>query len=188
MWPCLSEYMGTRQAGLSSNPCYAMYMKCPSFHLPGAVLVLIIIVTAIFAGCVATTPSAVPPPYQDAELLSIGAESGKALGPALSKVSEDASGKDIASLGADSARLSSLAGQYYFQMRDLNVSPKYQAWKTNYLLGLLDVQTAGDYFSKSAAAARSEDYTTALTYLEQGNTLFQRSNHYLNMANESIRE
>jgi hypothetical protein len=66
--------------------------------------------------------------------------------------------------------------------------PKYQAWKTNYLLGLLDVQTAGDYFSKSAVAAQSEDYTTALTYLQQGNTLFQRSNHYLSMADESIPE
>jgi hypothetical protein len=162
-------------------------MKYPSLHFPGAVLIVMLI-TAMFAGCVATTPSAVPSSNQDAELLSIGAESGKVLGPAISKVSEDASGKDIASLGADSARLSSLAGEYYFRMRDLNVSPKYQAWKTNYLMGLLDLQTAGDYFSKSAVAAQSEDYTTALTYLEQGNTLFQRSNHYLNMANESIRE
>ena len=161
-------------------------MKHPSCPLPGAVLILII-VTTISAGCVAGTPPVVPPPYQDAELLSIGAESGKALGPAIAKVSDDASGKDMVSLGADSARLSSLAGQYYFQMRDLNVSPKYQAWKTNYLLALLDVQTAGDYFSKSAVAAHSGDYTTALTYLEQGNTLFQRSNHYLDRAVESVR-
>jgi|GEM_PF-2424699 len=163
------------------------FMKRPVFPLLGAVLILFSF-TAVIAGCVAQAPSAVPPTYQDAELISIGAESGKALGPAISKVSDDASGKDIVSLEADSARLSSLAGQYYFRLRDLNVSPKYQAWKTNYLLGLLDVQTAGDYFSKSAVAARSEDYTTALTYLEQGNTLFQRSNHYLSMANESIRE
>jgi hypothetical protein len=163
------------------------FMKRPSFPLLGAVLILVI-VTTISAGCIASTPPVVPPSYQDAELLSLGAESGKALGPAILKVSEDASGKDIVSLEADSARLSSLAGRYYFQMRDLNVSPKYQAWKTNYLLGLLDVQTAGDYFSKSAVAARSEDYTTALTYLEQGDTLFKRSNHYLAMANESIRE
>jgi hypothetical protein len=178
-------------------------MKRPPFPMLGVFLVLIA-VTAIFTGCVAQTPptagpspasvvttstnppAAVPPLYQDAELLSIGAESGKALGPVISKISDDASRKDIASLGTDSARLSSLAGDYYFQMKDLNVSPKYQAWKTNYLLGLLDVETAGDYFSMSAVAARSEDYTTALTYLEQGNTLFQRSNHYLNMANESI--
>jgi hypothetical protein len=162
-------------------------MKYSSWHVPGAVLIVLLI-TVFFTGCVATTPSAVSPSYQDAKLLSIGTESGKTLGPAISKVSEDASGKDIASLGADSASLSSLAGHYYFQLRDLNVSPKYQAWKTNYLLGLLDLQTAGDYFSKSAAAAQSEDYSTALTYLEQGNTLFQRSNHYLSMANESIRE
>jgi hypothetical protein len=182
-----SEQPGIKQSYLSSNPCYAIVMKSPSSHFPGAVLIVFLI-TAFFAGCVATTPSAVPPSNHDTELLSIGTESGKALGPAISKVSEDASEKDIASLGDDSARLSLLAGEYYFRMRDLNVSPKYQAWKTNYLLGLLDLQTAGDYFSKSAAAARSEDYTTALTYLEQGNTLFQRSNHYLNMANESIRE
>lgn len=162
-------------------------MKSSSLHFLGTVLIVLLI-TAFFAGCVAPIPSAVPPSNQDAKLLSIGTESGKALGPAILKVSEDASGKDIASLGDDSARLSSLAAEYYFQMRDLNVSPKYQAWKTNYLLGLLDLQTAGDYFSKSAAAAQSEDYTTALTYLEQGNTLFQRSNHYLNMANESIRQ
>jgi hypothetical protein len=161
-------------------------MKPPSLHFPGAVL-MVLLITAFFAGCIAPAPSAVPHSNPDVKLLSIGTESGKTLGPAISKVSEDASGKDIAALGTDSARLSSLAGEYYFQMRDLNVSPKYQAWKTNYLLGLLDLQTAGDYFSKSAAAARSEDYSTALTYLEQGNTLFQRSNHYLTMANESIR-
>jgi hypothetical protein len=161
-------------------------MKSPSWHFPVAVL-MVLLITTFFAGCIAPTPSAVPPSNPDVKLLSIGTESGKTLGPAISKVSQDASGKDIAALGADSARLSSLAGEYYFQMRDLNVSPKYQAWKTNYLLGLLDLQTAGDYFSKSAAAAQSEDYTTALTYLEQGNTLFQRSNHYLTMANESIR-
>jgi hypothetical protein len=159
----------------------------PSFPLLGAVLILFS-VTVVLAGCVAQTPSAIPRTYQDAELFSIGAESGQALGPLISKISDDASGKDIASLKTDSVRLSSMAGNYYFQMKDLNVSPKYQAWKTNYLLGLLDVQTAGDYFSKSAVAAQSEDYTTALTYLQQGNTLFQRSNHYLSMADESIPE
>jgi len=166
-------------------------MKRPSLTLSGAVLVLIA-VTVIFAGCSVQTPaqtqSAVPAPYQDAEFFSTGAESGRVLGPVISKISDDASRNDIAALGADSARLSSLAGNYYFQMKGLNVSPEYQAWKTNYLMGLLDAQTAADYFSKSAIAAQSGDYTTALTYLEQGNTLFQRSNVYLNKAAESIPE
>jgi hypothetical protein len=178
-------------------------MKHPSFTIPGAVLVLLA-VAAIFSGCISPAPPVEPQlpvsavvtgpnvvsdvslSYQDAELLSIGAEAGKALSPVISKISDDASGNDIASLGADSTRLSSLAGNYYFRMKDLNVSPKYQAWKTNYLMALLDVETAGDYFSKSAAFARSEDYKNASTFLEQGNTLFQRSNHYLKMATESV--
>ncbi len=180
-------------------------MKPPSFVLPGVVLMLLA-AAAIFAGCISQSPpieyqSPVPvvvtsvntafnvsSSYQDAELLSIGAEAGKALSPVISKISDDASLNDITSLGTDSARLSSLAGNYYFQMRGLNVSPKYQAWKTNFLLGLLDVETAGDYFSKSAFFARSEDYTNASTYLEQGNTLFQRSNHYLTLATDSVQE
>jgi|WetSurMetagenome_2_1015567.scaffolds.fasta_scaffold434585_1 hypothetical protein len=179
------------------------YMKDHAFPLTGVVLI-IITVTVFFAGCSAQTPS-IPgqlhtpaatensnPPvpgsvsYQDRELLTIGADSGKALGPVISQISDDASRKDITSLGADSARLSSLAGDYYFRMRDLNVSPKYQVWKTNYLLGLLDLMTAGDYFSKSAMMAQSNDYMNASIYLEQGNTLFQRSNHYLRTAIESV--
>jgi hypothetical protein len=164
-------------------------MKRPSVIVLGVVLILIS-VTPIFAGCIEKTPATHQPgiqaSYQDTELFSLGAESGKVIGPLISKISDDASMKDVASLGTDSARLSSLAGDYYFQMKDLNVSPKYQAWKTNYLLGLLDVQTAGDYFSKSAIAARSDDYTTALTYLQQGNTLFERSSNYIRRANESV--
>jgi hypothetical protein len=180
-------------------------MKPPSFALTGVVLMLLA-VAAIFTGCISQTLSTehqLPAPvvvsstnttstvslsYLDAELLAIGEEAGKAISPVISKISDDASGNDIISLGADSARLSSLAGNYYFQMKDLNVSPKYEAWKTNYLLGLLDVETAGDYLSKSAMYARSQDYTNASTYLEQGNTLFQRSNHYLKLATESVRE
>jgi hypothetical protein len=179
-------------------------MKPPSCVQTGVVLMLL--VGVVFAGCISPTPSvqhqspamvaatstntgsAVTSSYQDAELLSTGAEAGKALSPVISKISDDASGNDIVSLGADSARLSSIAGNYYFQMRDLNVSPGYQTWKTNYLLGLLDLETAGDYFSKSATYARSQDYANASTYLEQGNTLFQRSNHYLRLATESVRE
>jgi len=173
--------------------------------LLGAVLVLVA-VTVIFSGCVAQTPpatnqssvlvvannmnpsSSIPTTYQDTELRSIGVESSRSLGIVISKISIDAAGKDIASLKTDSASLSSMAGNYYFQMKDLNVSPKYQVWKTNYLMGLLDAQTAGDYFSKSAILAQSEDYKNASTYLEQGNTLFQRSNTYLNKAMESIPE
>jgi len=180
-------------------------MKPRFFTFTGVVLMLLAI-AAIFGGCISQTPSTehqspapgaatsantistVSSSYQDAELLSTGAEAGKALSPVISKISDDASGNDIVSLGADSERLSSLAGNYYFRMRDLTVSPKYQAWKTNYLLGLLDLETAGDYFSKSAMYARSQDYTNASTYLEQGNTLFQRSNHYLKLATESVRE
>jgi len=178
-------------------------MKHPSSLLLGTALLVIVVIT-LSVGCIGQAPTtsgktpalvvtantnftrAVPPPYQDAELFSIGAESGKVLGPVLAQISDDASRKDLASLGADSAKLSSLAGNYYFQMKELNVSPKYQNWKTNYSMGLLDAQTAGDYFSKSAIAAQSEDYTTALTYLEQGQTLFQRSNMYINVATESI--
>lgn len=119
-------------------------------------------------------------------MFSIGAESGKVLGPVLAQISDDAARKDIVSLGADAANLSSLAGNYYFKMKDLPVSPTYQNWKKNYTLGLLDAQTAGDYFYKSTIAVQSEDYTAALTYLEQGQTLFQRSNMYFNVAKESI--
>lgn len=180
-------------------------MKHPSFIIPGAGLVLLA-VAAIISGCISQVPPFEPqlplsaavtgpneapgvsPSYQDAELLAIGAEAGKALSPVILKISDDANRNDIGALGADSARLSSLAGDYYFRIRDLNVSPKYQAWKTNYLLGLLDVGTAGDYFSKSASFALSKDYANASTYLEQGNTLFQRSNHYLKLAAESVRE
>ncbi len=165
---------------------------------------VVIIVTVIITGCVAQHPPAanqlsapvtvtkpnpgspVPQSYQDAQLFSIGEESGKILGPVLLKISDDASRKDIESLGTDSANLSALAGSYYFRMKDLNASPDYQNWKKNYTLGLLDAQTAGDYFSMSAAAAQSGNYTTALTYLEQGETLFQRSNMYINVATESI--
>jgi hypothetical protein len=167
---------------------------------------VLLAVAAIFSGCISPAPHIEPQspvsavvtgpneasdvslPYQDAELLSIGAEAGKAISPVISKISDDASGNDIVSLGTDSARLSSLAGNYYFRMKDLNVSPKYQAWKTNFLMALLDAETAGDYFSKSAVFARSEDYKNASTFLEQGNTLFQRSNHYLKMATESVQE
>lgn len=164
-----------------------MYMKSPSFTVPCAVLVLVV-TNALLAGCVASVPAAVSPPNQDGELFSLGAESGKALGSMLSKISDDAARLDIASLATDSATLSSLAGDYYFRIKDLNVSPKYQAMKTNYLMGLLDAETAGDYFLKSAKAAQSEDYTTALTYLEQGNTLFQRSNAYIRTAMEPVPE
>lgn len=178
-------------------------MKPPSFVLPGVVLILLA-ATAIFAGCISQFPSKeyqspapvvatganpainVSSSYQDAELLSIAADAGNAISPVISNISDDASHNDINSLGADSARLSSLAGNYYFRMRDLNVSPGYQAWKTNYLMGLLDVETAGDYFSKSAFFARSQDYTNASIYLEQGYTLFQRSNHYLRLATDSV--
>lgn len=180
-------------------------MKHPVFTIPGAGLVFLAIV-AIFSGCISPAPHVEPqsplstaatgpneahgvsPSYQDAELLAIGAEAGKALSPVISKISDDANRNDIGALGADSARLSSIAGDYYFRIRDLNVSPKYEAWKTNYLMALLDVETAGDYFSKSAVFARSEDYKNASTFLEQGNTLFQRSNHYLKMATESVQE
>lgn len=178
-------------------------MDHPSFPLLGAVMVVIVFST-IITGCVnqslpgqfqpaspyvATSPnshSAVPLSYHDTELLAIGEESGNVLGPLLLEISEDASRKDIAELGTDSANLSALASEYYFKMKDLYVSPKYQNWKTNYSLGLLDAQTAGDYFSKSATAAQMGDYTTALTYLEQGKTLFNRSNVYINVAKESI--
>lgn len=178
-------------------------MKYPSSLLLGTALLLIVVI-ALSVGCIAQAPTAagktaasigtantnltraVPPPYQDAELFSIGAESGKVLGPVLAQISDDASRKDLASLETDSANLSSLAGDYYFQMKDLNVSPTYQNWKKNYSLALLDAQTAGDYFYKSAVAAQSEDYNTALTYLEQGETLFQRSNRYIKEATESI--
>jgi hypothetical protein len=178
-------------------------MKLLAFILPCMAL-LLLGGSAVFSGCILQPPSTglqspgtsvttspfiaspVSPSYQDAELLSIGMEAGKAVSPVISKISDDASVNDIVSLGADSTRLSALAGNYYFQMKDLTVSPKYQAWKTNYLLGLLDLETAGDYFSKSAAFARSQDYTNASTYIEQGNTLFQRSNHYLRLATESV--
>lgn len=178
-------------------------MKHPSGTFPGVVLVLVA-VAAMLTGCISPSPPIghqlpVPvattgiytqqessPVYQDAELLSIAADAGNAISPVISDISDDASRNDIASLGADSARLSSLAGDYYFRMRDLNVSPGYQTWKMNYLMGLLDVETAGDYFSKSAFFARSQDYTNASTYLEQGNTLFQRSNHYLRLAADSV--
>jgi hypothetical protein len=196
---------GVRTGGFIVSSLSRNTMKSPSFVLPGVILMLLA-VAAIFSGCISQTPTieyqspapvvaastnnatTVSSSYQDAELLSIGLEAGRALSPVISKISDDASGNDIISLGADSARLSSIAGNYYFQMRDLNVSPKYQAWKTNYLLGLLDVETAGDYFSKSAKYAQSGDYTNASTYLEQGNTLFQRSNHYLRLATASVRE
>ena len=165
-------------------------MKRPSVILLGVVFLIISLITPFFSGCVENaqvdTPRGLSDSYQDAELLSIGADSGRTIGSLISRISKDASVNDISSLETDSARLSSLAGNYYFQMKDLNVSQKYQAWKTNYLLGLLDVQTAGDYFSKSASSARSEDYKTALTYLQQGNTLFQRSSTYIRMANESV--
>jgi len=178
-------------------------MKHPSGTFPGVVLILVA-VAVILTGCISPSPAGElqspvtevatgintqpesSPVYQDAELLSIAADAGNEVSLVISKISDDASRNDIASLGVDSARLSSLAGDYYFRMRDLNVSPEYQAWKTNYLMGLLDVGTAGDYFSKSAFFARSQDYTNASTYLEQGNTLFQRSNHYLRLATDSV--
>jgi len=106
--------------------------------------------------------------------------------PTLGKISEDLSKTDMVSLKTDSATLRSQADDYYNQLNDLEVSPTWQATKTNYLKSLPELGNTGDYYSKAAIAYQSGDFTTAQNYFEQGNTYMRRANEYLNSTYASI--
>lgn len=118
-------------------------------------------------------------PNQDARLQVLILESGKALNQSMAIVAEDGQKMDMAAMQKDAAALSSQAGTYYTEIKNLQVSPEFQDIQTNYLKILQEVQTGADFYMKGAASVQSGDVADGTTLFSQGNANFDQAVQYM---------
>ena len=97
----------------------------------------------------------------------------------MSKVADDGQNMDMVALQRDAFTVSSQAGTYYVQIKNMKVSPEFRDIQTNYLLILQDVQSGADLYMKGAVSVQAGDIDTGTKYISQGLTNFDSATQHM---------
>ncbi len=97
----------------------------------------------------------------------------------MSKVADDGQNMDMVALQRDAFTVSSQAGTYYVQIKNMKVSPEFRDIQTNYLKILQDVQSGADLYMKGAVSVQAGDIDTGTKYISQGHTNFDSATQHM---------
>jgi hypothetical protein len=150
------------------------------------VLLIVVILAVLLAGCTTNSHQAEPSPGQDPVFRNTVANSSGMIRMSLNQIGEDFSGSDIEALNRSGIRLGEQASGDYRNISIIPVSDSWKLPKDYYLKSLLEMENASSLIGLGVEAFSQGDYPSAQGYFNQSGRSIEKGTAFVQMTIQSM--